>query len=72
MTHKIIPNKSINYKGGIMMSLIPASWLSFINFLENAQTIMAMVSISLVLSAISLLVLVICLLRLKFKLANKI
>lgn len=53
------------------MTLIPSSWSSFINFMENAQTIMAIVSISLLLSAISLLILAISLLRLKFKLSSK-
>jgi hypothetical protein len=47
------------------------SFWSFINFVEHAQTIMALTCVSLLLAAISLLILVICLIRLKFKLTAK-
>ncbi len=45
---------------------------SFVNFLENAQTLITLTGVSLLLSGISLLILVISLLRLKFKLDTKI
>ena len=51
--------------------MIFGKWLSIINYLESARTIMTLVGISLLLCAASLLLLVISYMKLKFKLDAK-